>query len=62
MFINKYLKFYKTIKVIGRTYYFLYIKKLVNEYMRLYDIYYKTKSAKYKFYEKLKFFIILNRF
>ena len=60
MLISKYLKIYKTIKAIEKTYYFLYIKKLVNEYMRLYDVYYKTKSTKYKFYEKLKFLTILN--
>ena len=62
MLINEYLKFYKIIKVIEKTYYFLYIKNLINEYIRLYDIYYKTKFAKYKFYKKLKFLTISNRF
>ena len=50
----KYIRVKKTLKRILRTYYFLKIRKTVQQYIANYNIYWKLKHLKYKFYREMK--------
>ena len=64
MYYNKSLKehceIHKTIKVIFRLYYFLYMQKKVKEYISKCNLCHKIKLSRYRSYEEIRQTLILD--